>query len=206
MHATGLARKIAVSILSDSLLVRETIAAGLKFQDQIHVVANAGSLHQLLQRLDGRVVDVLLAHANIDGALGAELRWDARTLMPATHLIVLGFRRSAQDLVRWVEAGAMAYLEQDVSCRELLETIRDAARWRPGCSMSLLTRVIEPLGQMTYKAARLDGCRSAQPLSDRELEIALTLPAELRKRILDSGQNRGRRATALAAIILDTRT
>jgi len=72
--------------------------------------------------------------------------------------------------------------------------------------MSLLTRVIEPLGQMMYKAARLDGQRCAEPLSNRELEIALALPAEPRKRIFDSGQNRGRRATAPAAIILDTRT
>jgi DNA-binding NarL/FixJ family response regulator len=179
MHATELATKTSVSILSHSRLFRETIAAWLKLQDQIRWVATAGSVHQLLDRLNGRATDVLLAHARIDGVLGTELVWDAKTLLPATHLIVLGFRQSEQDLVRWIEAGAMAYLEHDASPAELLETIRDVSRGRPGCSMSLLTRAIEGLGHMTCKAAQSDGPPRAEPISDRELEIAIRLPSGL---------------------------
>ena len=63
-------------------------------------VAAAGSMHQLLQRLKGRTPDILLAYTHIDGVLGSELVWDAKTLLPATRLVVLGFRQSEQDLVR----------------------------------------------------------------------------------------------------------
>ncbi|MGA2253920.1 MAG: hypothetical protein ABSG53_04600 [Thermoguttaceae bacterium] len=65
-------------------------------------------MHRLLKRLNGGAADVLVAHTSIDSALGTELIWDAKTLLPATHLIVLGFRQSEQDLVRWIEAGPAA--------------------------------------------------------------------------------------------------
>ena len=124
MNTAELVPRISVSILSHSRLFRETIAAWLKLQEEIRWVVTAGSTHQLLLRLDGRAADVLLAHTRIDGVLGAELVWDAKTLLSATHLIVLGFRQSEQDLVRWIEAGAMAYFEQDASPVELLEDDR----------------------------------------------------------------------------------
>jgi DNA-binding NarL/FixJ family response regulator len=43
--------------------------------------------------------------------------------------------------------------------------------------MSLLTRVIERFSQVTCKAAPLDGHPNAEPLSDRELEVAILLPS-----------------------------
>ncbi len=171
--------KTSVSILSDSSLFRETIAAWLRYREEFHLLAAAGSMHQLRQRLNGHATDVLLAHTSIKGVLGAELLWDTKTLLPATNLIVLGFRRNEQDLVRWIEAGAMAYLEQDATSAELLETIRGVARGGPRCSISLLTRVIDRFGRMTCKAAHFGGRPAAELFSDRELELAIPLPAGL---------------------------
>jgi DNA-binding NarL/FixJ family response regulator len=181
MRTPELATKTPVSILSYSRLFRETIAAWLRLQDHIPWVATAGSVLQLLHRLEGRAANVLLAHTRIDGALGRELVWDAKTLMPSAHLIVLGFRQSEQDLVRWIEAGAMAYVEHDASPGELLQTIRDVAQGCPRCSLSPFTRVIGRYRQITCKAAHLDGRPTAEPLCDRELESAVLLPAALPK-------------------------
>lgn len=170
MKTTEIVTKTSVSFLSHSRLFRETIAARLKLEEEIQFVAAAGSIHQLRQHLSGRPLDIVLVHTNIDGVLGRELACDAKILLPAAHLIVLAFRRSKQDLVRWVEAGATAYLEQEASILELLTTIRDIAQGgHPRCSISLLTRVVEPHRQMTH----LNGRPGAELLSDRELEIAI---------------------------------
>ena len=161
-------------MLSDSRLFRETIAARLKFESGIHLVATAGSIHKLWRRLDGRVADMALVHTRIDGVLGRELLWDAKTLLPATHLIVLGFRRSRQDLLRWVEAGATAYLEQEASSGELLATIHGVARgMHPKCSMALLTHVVEYRRRMTH----LSGRSCTESLCDRDLETAIRRPS-----------------------------
>jgi DNA-binding NarL/FixJ family response regulator len=163
MHSAEIATKTSVSIISHSRLFRETIAAWLELQKEVAWVAAAGSMCQLFQRLGGRAADVLLAHTRVDGILGAEFIWDARVLLSATHLIVLGYRQSEQDVIRWREAGAMDYLEQDASPSQLLDSIRDVAIGRPGCSMALHTRAI----QLTRSAAHFAG-PVGDPLSDRD--------------------------------------
>ena len=60
MHAPELATRVSVAVLSDSRLFRETIAARLKLEEEIHLLADAGSVRQLLERLNGSAVDVIL--------------------------------------------------------------------------------------------------------------------------------------------------
>jgi DNA-binding NarL/FixJ family response regulator len=172
-------QKSSVSILSDSRLVRETIAERLKTEQEVDFVAAVGSLHQLLRRLNGRALDVLVVHAGIDGIHGDQLVWEIKALLPATALIVLGYRQSERDLVRWIEAGAMAYLEQDAPYAELLATIRGVAQGRPTCSVSLLTLVIERLGELRLQASQADRPATVGALTDREREVATLLPAGL---------------------------
>ena len=164
-------------MLSDSRLFREVIAARLKLEEAIHLVAAAHTIHDLRRRLNGRAARVVVVHASIDGVLGRELVWDAKTLIPTSHLIVVGFRRSRQDLLQWVEAGAVAYLEQDTPTMELLETIREVACGSPSCLTSLLTRVV----QHPYQISHLLNSRpGAHPLGNRDLESAIRRPQDPR--------------------------
>ena len=165
MPATPIVNKTPVAILSRSRLFRETCAAWLRLQREISTVAVAGSMHQLLKRLDGCAAPVLLAHGRFDGLLGAEIAWDVKTLLPAAHLVVLGDHRSDADLARWIDAGAMAYLEHDASPGELLQTISDVVRGCPRCSLASVTRVIGRRGQETCKAGQSGGRPAAKPLA-----------------------------------------
>ena len=140
MHAKETANKTSVSILSDSRLFRETTRAWLARRNEIHWVATARSIQQLQQRLRGRATDVLLAYARTDGALGTELLYEVRTLLPATRLIVLESRRSEQELLRWIEAGAADDLQQNSSPGDLLRSICGAASSCPSCAACRHTR------------------------------------------------------------------
>jgi DNA-binding NarL/FixJ family response regulator len=194
MHAKVKANKTSVSILSDSRLFRETTRAWLARRKEIHWVATAGSIRQLQQRLGGRATDVLLAHAPIDGALGTELLYEVRTLLPATRLIVLESRRSEQDLVRWIEAGAADYLQQNSTSGDLLQSIRAAASGCPSCAVCQHTRVFGAATPTTWKASRSDGPSRAQTLGDNELDTALRIPAGLLRQSLARQRKRSRRA------------
>jgi len=181
--------KISVSILSDSRLFRESVAAWLKRRREIDCAVAAGSVQHLLGRLAGRTADVLLAHANVEGVLGRELLYGLRTLLPSARLVVLESRRDGQDLVHWIGAGAAVYLEQDVAADELLQAIVDVARGCP-CAASRYTRVIGPKGRTTCRAAHAGGRTTAEPLDEGALEAAVLLSARLRQR------RSGRRAAA----------
>jgi DNA-binding NarL/FixJ family response regulator len=175
MPGTGPATKISVSILSDSRLFRETIAAWLKLQREIDWVAAAGSMQQLRHRLADRPADVLLAHPGDDGVLARELRYDARTLLPATHLVVLASGRGDHDLAGWIDAGATTCVEQNTSVTDLLQTVLGIARGCP-CAMSRYTLVVGARGQIACRSILLCGRATAEPLDDRELEAAVLFP------------------------------
>ncbi len=174
MHASQIGPKTSVSVLSDSRLFRETISAWLKCHKDIQFVAAAGSLQHLRQRPEIRAAQVLLVRAQSCGMLGQELVYEMRTLLPASRLIVMQSHDGEQDLVRWIEAGAVDYLHRGASPAELLQSIRDAARGCPRCSMSRHTRVIGPSSETTYTAAYFgDSSPVAKPVSVRELDQAL---------------------------------
>jgi DNA-binding NarL/FixJ family response regulator len=184
MRAKETANKTSVSILSDSRLFRETTGAWLARQKEVHCVAAAGSIQQLQQQLAGRATNVLLAHARIDGALGTELLYEVRTLLPATRLIVLESHCSEQNLARWIEAGAADYLQQNSTPGDLLRSICAAASGCPSCAACQHTRVHGVASTTTWKAGRSDGPSPVQPLDDDELDAAVGLPGGLMRKSL----------------------
>jgi DNA-binding NarL/FixJ family response regulator len=180
MYVSQVGSKTSVSVISDSRLFRETIRSWLQRHQDIQCVAAAGSLQSLRQPLAVRATEVLLVRARVDGVLARELAYEMRTLLPATRLIVMQSQEGEPDLVRWIEAGAADYLHHDASPAELLQSIRNAARGCPRCSMSWRTRVIGPSGEKTYKAAYFGASSAtAKPVVVRELDTALRLHSGL---------------------------
>jgi DNA-binding NarL/FixJ family response regulator len=192
MQVSPIGPKTSVSVLSDSRLFRETISAWLRRHEDIECVV-AASIEHLRRRLEAREAEVLLVRARIDGLLGRELAYEMRTLLPATRLIVMQSHVAQShygehDLAGWIEAGAVDYLHQNASPAELLQSIRDAARGCPRCSMSRYLRVIGPSGEITYKAAYLgaayigDSSVAAEPVVVRDLDQALRQQSGLANR------------------------
>jgi DNA-binding NarL/FixJ family response regulator len=188
MHVSPIGPKTSVSVLSDSRLFRETISAWLTRHRDIQCVAVVGSLQHLRRRPEVCAAEVLLVRARIDGVLGRELAYEMRTLLPLMRLIVMQSHCGERDLVRWIEAGAVDYVDQSASPAELLRSIRDAARGCPRCSMSRHTRVIRASSETTYKAAHLDDRpAAAEPVLVGELDLVLRLQPGLKYKA-DAGQ------------------
>ncbi len=123
MHIKEPATRISVCVLSESRLFREATSSWLVRLRRIQWVAAAGSMRQLQRQLGGRAADVLLAHARIEGALGTELLYDARTLFPNARLIVLQSRCCKDERAQWVDAGAVDYLQDSALRGDLLRSI-----------------------------------------------------------------------------------
>jgi DNA-binding NarL/FixJ family response regulator len=172
-----MAERIPISILSDSRLFCATMAARLKRDPSFEPIATASTVHSLLVQLDGRPVDILLVHADAESFAGGVI-WEIKTLLPAARVIVLqyGHAREACDdndeAVRWIEAGAAAYLPCSASYVALRETMCALAENRLTCSPQMLVKVIERTRALA-EVANSDGDRCpSRSLSLREAEIA----------------------------------
>ena len=183
-----MSHRIAVSILSDSRLLREALAIRLT-QDplsQFEVVSAASHVHGLLMQLRGRAAETLLVHTDTE-AITAGVVWEIRSLLPAARLIVLGFRETQgsdersgfaeedAETLRWVEAGALAYLPCATSYATLRETICAVAAGCPTCSCELLLGVTRPIRTFS-QAVRPNGIhRPRGQMTFRESEVAQRL-------------------------------
>lgn len=164
-------RRIQLAILSDSRLFRDALSCRLDLEKEIAVIGAAGTVHDLLVRAGGRPVDVLLVHLDVRSALAAEIVFDVKMLLPASRLVVLGCEPSDAGALRWIEAGAAAWLGDDASYDSLLQATQAVAEGRTLFSADQVIDGIRRLSQLRKADPSLGGC-SEGPLSDREREVA----------------------------------
>ena len=169
---------VQLSILANSRLFREALAARLADEDWVQLISVAGTMYALLLQAEGRPSQVLLVRLDLESAVGAEVVWDIKTLLPATRIVVLGSAENDAEILRWVEAGAMAYLEDDASWAQLVETIQSAAEGRATFSPAVISRAVHRIENL--KQAHSGGAVSEQQsLSDREAEVAQLITMRL---------------------------
>jgi hypothetical protein len=125
-------RRIAVSILSQSQLMREALGVRLSRDSQFAFGAVASTVRGLRAQLQKRPTEVLLVYGDIE-AFAASVDRDIKLLLPVARLIALGFHptRDRIEARRWIEAGASAYLRCATSYRILRKTICEVAASRP---------------------------------------------------------------------------
>ena len=170
-----MARRIQVATLSDSRLFREALSSRLALEDEVNVVCAAATIFDLLTRAQGHPIEILLAHLSFRPGLTVDVVTDVKTLLPATRMIVLGVLGCEQDnadTVRWVEAGAMAWLGQDTTYESLLEVIRAVSEGRIYGPPDLMTHVASRIAQLQQESPKVNVFRQ-EPLTEEESAVAL---------------------------------
>lgn len=170
--------RIRISILSDSRLFRDTIACRLAGEEELELLGARGSVHDLLIQAQAQPIDVLLVHLNLESGATAEVIWDVKALLPAARVIVIGLQESELETLRWIEAGAVAYLDHDASYASLLETIRGLAQGRTPSSLGFLARVVNRIDELKRRQpTKVVGAPEA--LTPREEQVAKWLAVGL---------------------------
>lgn len=155
---------ITVAIADDQTLIRATLATTLGLEDDLEVVAQAGTVAAAVAVTGEHAPDVLLLDVQMPaGGLDVEDGLDALPLIatasPGTRVIVLTTFGRPGYLRRAMEAGAVGFLVKDTPVDRLVDGIRRAAAG---------LRVVDP----DLAAASLS--IGASPLTERE---ALVLAA-----------------------------
>lgn len=155
---------ITVAIADDQTLIRATLATTLGLEDDLVVVAQAGTVADAVAASGEHAPDVLLLDVQMPaGGLDVEDGLDALPLVaaasPGTRVIVLTTFGRPGYLRRAMEAGAVGFLVKDTPVDRLVDGIRRAAGG---------LRVVDP----DLAAASLS--IGASPLTERE---ALVLAA-----------------------------
>lgn len=167
---------IRVLIVDEVRLMRDAIASVLDGQPDISVAGCASSVSQAIGRAQD--CDLVLVNANLPANGAYRL---ARSFAPGSEkraassrprVVVLGLVESQTSIVRWVEAGAQAYVPKDASVDELLENIRSAHRGDAHVSPEVAGALMRRLAEFAAWFEELQASPMAlSDLTPREMEV-----------------------------------
>jgi DNA-binding NarL/FixJ family response regulator len=124
------ARPISILAADDHLLLREGIGAVIEGQPDMHMVAEATTGLEAIERFREHRPDVTLMDVRMPDMDGIEALVRIRQQFPEAKVIMLTTYQGDVQALRAIKAGAMAYLLKGMLRLDLVDTIRTVAAGR----------------------------------------------------------------------------
>ena len=163
---------ITVLLVDDHAMVRQGVRAFLETQNNIAVVAEAGSGEEAVRLATEHAPDVALVDLIMPGMDGVEATRRLTARSPRTNVVVLTSYHDDEHVFPAIRAGALSYILKEVGPDELADAVRKAAVGEAVLHPQVAARVVREL-----HGARRDEPNAFHALSERELEV-LKLIAE----------------------------
>ena len=155
---------IRVFLADDHGVVREGIRHLLEERNGLTVVAEAGTVPELLAELRKTPIDVLVLDIGMPGPGIVETLRQIQAIQPRARVLVLTAYPETDYAVRVLRAGAAGYLTKDRSLEQLIDAIRRVYRGGMYVSPSLGEALAARLGSAEREPTHGE-------LSDREFQV-----------------------------------
>jgi two-component system NarL family response regulator len=140
--------RITVVIADDHAVVREGLAAILKSQSDIRVVAQAENWEETLEMCNRHFPDVLLLDLRMPRKDGLQVMTELRS-RPATapRVIVMTAYDSEDDICRSLKNGANGYLIKNMAPEEIRAAVRRVATGEAVVSSKIAAKLAESIAR-----------------------------------------------------------
>ena len=137
---------ITVLLVDDHLVVRSGLRALLGTQPDLHVIAEAASGEEAMDRVQEHSPDVVVMDLAMGAGMdGIEAIRRIRERNRSQAILVFTTYDSDADIVRAVDAGAMGYLLKDAAPEEIFSAIRGAVQGKSVMSPPVASRLFQQL-------------------------------------------------------------
>jgi len=160
--------KIKIAIADDYAIFRDGLKVGLHQDQNMEVVVEAGNGDELLERLEGNAVDVILMDLRMPGMDGMEATRQVRKKFEQTKIIAVTLHDEDNFIVHLMEIGASAYLLKDANPGEIREAIY-AVHLNGYYFNDLVNKAL--LKKLITKGNFKPAFKQKIELSERELEV-----------------------------------
>jgi two-component system, NarL family, nitrate/nitrite response regulator NarL len=164
---------IRVLLVIEVPLLGNIVASVLEDEPDIHVAGCVDSMEAALGFLGEDEIHVVVASIGLPapGALAL-----IRTIVeraPAVRVLALGLaEENRNDVLRYIEAGAVGYILKDSSLKEFIDNIRLARRGEAQVSPKIAGALIERLSKLARMFSRVEHNLDGDArLTSREMEV-----------------------------------
>lgn len=153
--------KIRLLLVDDHFAVRVGLAASLKFESDMEVVAEASNGRDGINLYREFEPDVVVMDWRLPDITGVEATAAIRSEYPAARVIMLSVYEGEEDIFRAMEAGACGYILKDSERDDVLEAIRRVYQGEQFLPARIAARLKQRMGR--------------PHLSDREMQVLLLI-------------------------------
>lgn len=171
---------IQVMLVDDHEMMRQGLRAILEQENDINIVAEAGSGEALLHQLqNGIMPDVVLMDLQMKGMSGVEATKRLKHFMPGVQVVGLSALEEDHAALAMHRAGAYSYVVKSAAAAELVQNVRAAHthRMRPSTNShgSMNDMDGSTRGRPVSSIKRMRKHRAPHNLTRRELDVIRTL-------------------------------
>ena len=163
---------IRVMLVDDHEMVRAGLRTAIELEDDMEVVAEAGSGEECLETLAGVAVDVILMDVMMDGLGGVEACRLVKERGTTPRVLMLTSSSDEQAVLSSLVAGANGYMLKNVNREELLRSIRATNDGQTTLDQRVAATVTNQLMNLARgESNELSSQLEDNPLSEREMEV-----------------------------------
>ena len=163
---------IRLMLVDDHDMVRTGLKAALEFEEDIDIVAEAGSGEEAAARVKAQPVDVVLMDLMMPGIGGIQGCREVLDASPDTRVLMLTSCSDDEAVVSSLMAGARGYLLKNVGRADLARAIRLVAEGKKLLDPQVTEKVTEHLIKLvSSQTPTSTPSPDAGPLSEREVEV-----------------------------------
>jgi DNA-binding NarL/FixJ family response regulator len=148
--------RIRVLTVDDHPLMREGIAAMIKSQADMLLVAEAGDGRDAIQTFREHQPDVTLMDIRLPGISGIDTMIAIRSEFPEARILMLTTFEGDAEIQRALQAGARGYMLKSMPPGELLAGIREVHAGRKRIPPEVAAQLAEHMGEETLTARELE--------------------------------------------------
>jgi two-component system response regulator DegU len=163
--------KITVMLVDDHLLVREGLRQLLEIEEDIEVIAEAGSGLECLEMIEKAIPDLIFMDVRMPGVSGIETTRLVCQRYPQIKVILLTIYEDDQYVREAIKAGAKGYVLKKVGREELIGIVRDVMEDRVFLDPKLAPALFD------HVKGGPDSPDKEASLTQRELEVLQQIAA-----------------------------
>lgn len=173
-----MSQPIRVLMINEGRLFAEAMDALLKRQEGFEFIHSTDALGGHLPICSSQSPDVVLVEANVKGMITTYLVQRIKEKTPHVKVIIFGLEEQQDEILKFIEAGAIGYISKEKSIADLLSLIKAVYHGRTSCSSGVIASAFARISELSCEQFQRRATRQVE-LTTREKEVLILVSNNL---------------------------